>query len=43
MQALNATAIASVYAGHDPQGGLAMEAFLASYLLNYIQWLKIFF
>ena len=40
---LNSTAIASGYAGRDPQEGLAMEAFLASSLLSYNQWLKIFF
>ena len=39
----NSTAIASGYAGRDPQGGTRMEAFLASSLLSYKEWLKIFF
>ena len=40
-QVLNTTSIAS--ASRDPQGGTSDEAFLASTLLSYIQWLKIFF
>ena len=43
MQVLNNTAIASGYVGRDPQGGTSDGSFLASSLLGYIQWLKIFF
>jgi len=40
---LNATAIASGYAGRDPQGGTSDESFLVSSLLCYKEWLKFFF
>ena len=40
---LNSTAIASGYAGRDPQGGTSDESFLVSSLLGYKEWLKIFF
>ena len=44
MQVLNSIAIASGYAGCDSQGGTSDEIFfLASTLLNYKEWLKIFF
>ena len=40
---LNSTAIASSYAGRDPQGGTSDGSFLLSSLLYYKEWLKIFF
>ena len=43
MQVLNTTAIASGYAGHDPQGGTRDGSFLANSRLGYTEWLKIFF
>ena len=42
MQVLNTIAIASGYAVIHKEG-LVMEAFLASTLLSYKEWLKIFF
>ena len=39
---LNSTAIASGYAGHDPQGGTIDGSFLVSFLLGYKVWLKFF-
>ena len=43
VKVLNTTAISSGYAGRDPQGGTSDGAFLASSLLGYKEWLKIFF
>jgi len=43
VQVLNSTAIASGYAGRDPQGGTSDRSFLVSSLLCYNPWLKIFF
>jgi len=43
VQVLNSTAIASSYAGHDPQGGTSDGSFFSKSLLSYNQWLKIFF
>ena len=43
VQVLNTTAIASGYAGRDPQGGTSDGSFFASSILSYNQWLKIFF
>ena len=43
MQVLNTTAIASGYAGRDPQGGTSDGGFLVSSLLCNKVWLKIFF
>ena len=40
---LNSTAIASGYAGRDPQGGTSDGSFLISSLLGYKIWLKFFF
>ena len=40
---LNATAIASGYAGSDPQEETSDGSFLVSFLLVYKEWLKIFF
>jgi len=40
---LNSTAIASGYAGRDPQGGTSDGSFLVSSLLCYKEWLKFFF
>ena len=40
---LNANAIASGYAGRDPQGGTSDGSFLISSLLGYKEWLKILF
>ena len=40
---LNSTAIASGYAGRDPQGGTSDRSFLVSVLLRYKGWLKFFF
>ena len=40
---LNSTAIASGYAGRDPQGGTSDGSFLVSSLLGYKVWLKFFF
>ena len=40
---LNSTAIASGYAGRDPQGGTSDGSFLVSSLLDYKVWLKFFF
>ena len=40
---LNSTAIASGYAGHDPQEGTSDGSFLVSSLLGYKVWLKFFF
>ena len=39
---LNSTAIASDYAGRDPQGGTSDGSFLVSSLLGYKVWLKFF-
>jgi len=43
VQVLNATTIASGYAGRDPQGGTIDGSFLVSSLLGYKVWLKFFF
>jgi len=43
VQVLNSTAIASGYAGRDPQGGTSDRSFLVSLLLRYKVWLKFFF
>jgi len=43
VQVLNATAIASGYAGRDLQGGTSDGSFLVSFLLSYKGWLKFFF
>jgi len=43
VQVLNSTAIASGYAGRDPQGGTSDGSFLVSLLLRYKVWLKFFF
>ena len=43
MQELNTTAIASGYAGRDPQEGTSDGSFLVSSLLDYKVWLKFFF
>ena len=43
MQVLNTTALVSGYAGRDPQGETSDGNFLASTLLSYKEWLKIFF
>ena len=40
---LNSTAIASGYAGRDPQGGTSDGSFLVNSLLGYKVWLKFFF
>ena len=40
---LNTTAIASGYAGRDPQGEASDGSFLINSLLGYKEWLKIFF
>ena len=40
---LNSTAIASGYAGRNPQGGTSDGSFLVSSLLGYKIWLKFFF
>ena len=42
VQVLNTTAIASGYAGRDPQGGTDDGSFLVSSLLSYKEWLKFF-
>jgi len=40
---LNSTAIASGYAGRDPQGGTSDGSVLVSSLLGYKVWLMFFF
>ena len=40
---LNSTAIASGYAGRDPQGETSDGSFLVCLLLRYKVWLKFFF
>ena len=40
---LNSTAIASGYAGRDPQGGTSDGIFLVSFLLRYKGWLKLWY
>jgi len=43
VQGAQSTAIASGYAGCDPQGGTSDGSFLLSSLLCYKEWLKFFF